>query len=352
MSFLIISYTLNFERRQFPSTVHIWEFVATAGFASSFLINGDNPEKDVWCKDPGTSATQSNNSACGAQGFLFIFFGLSLAMWCLAIAFIIFYGVVGNKRVIYLAKHTKLFHIFCWGGPLIFAVAALASKSIGYGPPLAWCFIHFEGYGYNDSNSVSNDYPLFYIPMLVVFVVILILFIATISKIVYTRRLQVRSQKDWKSRTFQAQMRVLVFIVIVFVICVSIFEWRFEIEGAKSKEKVGLDWAYCKMQIALGVPVDPNTCPGETNPARIQYSRTVGECFVLSGIGLLIFVGFGADIDVIKHWFKIFKLISTRDWDLLQELIVYGKDPFKVGDPKNSQQKISIHFDDEELSSL
>lgn len=67
--------------------------------------------------------------------------------------------------------------------------------------------------------------------------------------------------------------------------------WRFEIEAAdvrilkniklyillkrknnlltkQSKEEVGLEWAYCKLQIALEVPVNPGACPGDTNPAR------------------------------------------------------------------------------------
>lgn len=42
----------------------------------------------------------------------------------------------------------------------VFAISALATNSIGYGPPLAWCFIHFDGFGYA-TGSVSRDYPLF-----------------------------------------------------------------------------------------------------------------------------------------------------------------------------------------------
>lgn len=59
-----------------------------------------------------------------------------------------------------LQRYNKYFYLFGWGFPAvsrshfcdllffsheIFAVSAVLSHSIGYGPPLAWCFIHFEG---------------------------------------------------------------------------------------------------------------------------------------------------------------------------------------------------------------
>jgi hypothetical protein len=79
------------------------------------------------------------------------------------------------------------------------------------------------------------------------------------------------------------------------------------------------------MQIALGTGTNPDSCPGDTNPARsssylslslsfsftspflyrISYSRTAGESFVLSGIGALIFVAFGADLGIYTHWVKV-----------------------------------------------
>jgi hypothetical protein len=58
----------QYEKRKFPVAIHFWEFVATAGFGIAFLINGKDPQKDVWCFDAGTNATQENNSACAAQG--------------------------------------------------------------------------------------------------------------------------------------------------------------------------------------------------------------------------------------------------------------------------------------------
>jgi hypothetical protein len=59
---------IQYEKRQFPSVLHFWEFASTALFAISFLIGGKNPQKDVWCYDAGTYANQSNNTACGVQG--------------------------------------------------------------------------------------------------------------------------------------------------------------------------------------------------------------------------------------------------------------------------------------------
>lgn len=38
---------------------------------------------------------------------------------------------------------------------------------------------------------------------------------------------------------------------------------------------------------------------------RIDYNHTAVESFLLSGIGILIFIGFGADVNIYIHWFKI-----------------------------------------------
>jgi hypothetical protein len=132
---------VQYERRRFPSSIHIWEFVATSFFAISFLINGQAPEKNVWCYDEGTSATQSNNTACGVQGisslristnslsicwmlicivgFFFIVFGISLTAWCFVIAFIMCYAIVLNKKVSNLQRYVPFFHLFAWGFPLV-----------------------------------------------------------------------------------------------------------------------------------------------------------------------------------------------------------------------------------------
>lgn len=333
MSFLAVSYLVSFEKRKFPSIIHMFEFLATAGFAVAFLINGKDPEKDVWCYDEGTYATQHNNSACAAQGFLFIFFGLALAVWCLIIAYMIFYGIVLHKKVKNLRSYTKHFLVLGWGIPLVFAIAAISSGSIGYGPPLAWCFVHFNGFGYG--GGFSRDYPLFYIPALLIFTAVFLMFLATVGKIIYVRKFNIENSFVARrgSRTFKAQVRILLFILMVFIICLTIFQWRFEIEKINSDNNftsVGLNWVFCKMRNSINLPLeDAGYCPEKTNPARISYSRTSFESFVLSGIGILIFLGFGSDPAIYRHWMKLFKLAMKQNWQGIREFVLLGKDPFK-----------------------
>lgn len=61
-----------YEKRQFPTSLHFNEFVATLMFSVSFLLGGRSPERDVWCVDEGTNATQENNNMCAVQGMLSI----------------------------------------------------------------------------------------------------------------------------------------------------------------------------------------------------------------------------------------------------------------------------------------
>eukprot|EP00026_Physarum_polycephalum_P002509 Phypoly_transcript_02516.p1 GENE.Phypoly_transcript_02516~~Phypoly_transcript_02516.p1 ORF type:complete len:784 (+),score=67.50 Phypoly_transcript_02516:366-2717(+) len=331
MAFLIISYLVKYDKRKFPATMHLHEFVATSMFSISFLLGGSHPEKNVWCYDEGTYATQSNVPLCGVQGFFFIFFGIALAAWCAVIAFTMFYAIVLRRTkdaIKHLHKLNVFFILFGWGIPLVFAIAAVASKKIGYGPPLAWCFIKFEGQGYG--SVFSSDYPLFYIPVGVLFLGILLLFWITIAAIINVYRQRTASSE---SRVFiVAQIRVLTFIFVIFAICFTIFEWRFQIEGRNRKfnlAQVGIRWTYCKIKVLLQyADANPLDCPSEHNPARVDYAHTAFESFLLSGIGLLISIAFGSDPGIYKHWGKIFTLISMREWGRLKLLVVTGKDPF------------------------
>lgn len=67
-NFFFVIDLIKADKRRFPATTHLHEFVATALFAVSFLLGGTNPEKNVWCYDEGTYATQNNNATCAVQG--------------------------------------------------------------------------------------------------------------------------------------------------------------------------------------------------------------------------------------------------------------------------------------------
>jgi len=76
---------------------------------------------------------------------------------------------------------------------------------------------------------------------------------------------------------------------------------------------------------------------GATNPARINFQHTAFESFVLSGIGILIFIAFGADHKIYRHWYKLIRLTWSRDWEGLKGLVIHGKDPF--GSSKGSKSR-------------
>lgn len=245
-----------------------------------------------------------------------------------------FYGIVLNRKLSMLRKFHPLFHLIGWGAPLVFGGAALLTHSIGYGPPLAWCFVQFKGFGMGEEYGLSPDYYLFYIPIGVLLLTILVLFWVTVIKLIWVRRASsvAASGKRRKSLSFRAQIRGLIFIFVVFVITFTLFQWRLQIEADNRKDdlvEVGLKWTYCKMKTFLNLP-DPGYCPGDTNPARINYAHTVFESVLLSGIGMVIFIGFGADIGIYVHWHKIAKLARAREWRKAFDLVAHGRDPFKV----------------------
>jgi hypothetical protein len=141
------------------------------------------------------------------------------------------------------------------------------------------------------------------------------------------------------------------------------------------------------MKTFLKLP-NPGLCPQTTSPARyyylifaivwllsalcrIEYAHTAFESFLLSGIGLLIFIGFGTDPGIYQHWFKIslpffslffFFLVAifppkmvcgekilivrqivnfamAKEWTLLRDFVQYGK---MAEESKNSKRTLSL----------
>jgi len=159
------------------------------------------------------------------------------------------------------------------------------------------------------------------------------MFWVTMIKIIHTYKTRAFTAEN--SIIIYAQVRVLVYILGIFGMAFTLFEWRLEIEHDNRSGNLatkGLEWTYCKIKISLQLPdADPAVCPGDINPARINYAHTAFESFLLSGAGLLVFIAACSDISVFHHWGKIFKLIWWNQRENLHDLVCFGKDPFVPG---------------------
>eukprot|EP00026_Physarum_polycephalum_P008190 Phypoly_transcript_08269.p1 GENE.Phypoly_transcript_08269~~Phypoly_transcript_08269.p1 ORF type:complete len:481 (+),score=24.34 Phypoly_transcript_08269:99-1445(+) len=306
MIILIGVYLLSKERRQFPFTLHLNQFVATFFFCASFLIGGLHAEQTVWCDDKGTNATQSSNIWCAIQGTCFIFFGSAITSWSTSNAYVVYYIVVMQRynpeATKLLKKNVYRFYLFSWGIPLIFTIAAITTKKIGYGPPLAWCFMDFTAF---TSGVLSPDYILFYLPNVAKLILSSIMFCRSLAVIILMRRTHRKySTPNADQKLFSVQIRCLVFIVVNFIICFTLFEWRIKIQLDNKNRQVGLSWIYCKIatQLIKGYTGD---CPGSVNPARINYPHTIFESVLLSGIGVLIFMAFGSDLNLLSYLLSV-----------------------------------------------
>eukprot|EP00026_Physarum_polycephalum_P003730 Phypoly_transcript_03744.p1 GENE.Phypoly_transcript_03744~~Phypoly_transcript_03744.p1 ORF type:complete len:726 (+),score=31.94 Phypoly_transcript_03744:49-2226(+) len=313
MSFLIILYLLNKERRHFPYTLHINQFAATLLFCASFFIGGVNPEKSVWCTDAGTYATQQSNYWCAAQGTAFILFGTASTAWSTVNAYVVYFIVVVqsyNKGAMTMLLNRKVYiFVFAWGTPFIFAFAAVGWKKVAYGPPLAWCFVNFTAVS---QDTVSPDYILFYIPNAILISISAFLFCRIVLTIIFLRRTHTRSISAANQMLLNVTIRCLLFILCVFCIGFTLLEWRFKIQFDNKSRQIGLNWTYCKIATQILGTEYKGDCPGDVNPARINYPHTVFESLLLSGLGALFFLAFGSDpnllafVKVVSLFLKIF----------------------------------------------
>jgi len=81
MALLSIHYIADPKCRNSPKRFQLYSFLSQMLFALCFLVGGTDPIHNVWCKEPDTYSTLRTMPACGAQGVLFIMFGLSSSVW-------------------------------------------------------------------------------------------------------------------------------------------------------------------------------------------------------------------------------------------------------------------------------
>ncbi|KAK5584282.1 hypothetical protein RB653_005890 [Dictyostelium firmibasis] len=107
---------------------------------------------------------------CNLQGMGLVFFLSSSYLWTMCISISLF--MVFFTTIFELNHWFKYFHFICWGIPLFTAIISLIFHA--YGKTGSWCFI-------SDPTSIFR--LLYYLPLIVVFFINLVVFIAIRWKI-------------------------------------------------------------------------------------------------------------------------------------------------------------------------
>lgn len=321
--FMGISQLLVAEKRPFPANLPIWICLSLCMFNVAFFIGGRNPQKDVWCEDEGTYANQSNNVACGAQAFFFVYFGHVSLFMCPVLSFTLFYVVVCGKKLSEVVQKVAYFHGFIWGVPLIFAISGLASKNYGFSPIIPWCLysiIDYSDLSGKPMTGLSADWPLYFLPLGFMGLVSVTLFIITEIKIFLVQR------QVFKGTTVAAQRRVAFLITFLGLIILVILEWRIEIEaiGLNTMRSNITKWFLCKIKTELNLP-NPGECPGDVSPSGISYGHAMLVTVLCASLGIIVFCVFGFDKEIYKVWPLVFTTVTqTHNYEELWKVIKHG----------------------------
>jgi hypothetical protein len=318
MFFLVATSILESNKRKFPANILLFELASGGMISIAFFINGMNPKEEVWCVDDVTYSSAANNSACGAQGFIFMLFTLCTLTWWLVLSFNMFIAVVlGFSKE--LKKFEKYYHMFAWGIPLIFTIAVAAKKGFGYSPPASWCFIVSGIKVSGETVSVNGlDFKLFYFPILVGIIIALMMLIAVFVKIVLVtnKTRSITSPGSKSNVAFEAQKRIITLVLVLVIIFALVFEWRMALNASVNDnfKEIDFQWGLCKIKQQLNIP-DPGYCPGNTPPKVFNYGHTAFLTFLCSSIGIFLFSVFGTDPKIYTFWYYIIKCAFNGRWD-------------------------------------
>jgi hypothetical protein len=80
------------------------------------------------------TSTYGNTGFCNLQAFLIMYANLTGILWSSMIAFQVLLVVNLERNIKDLSKYHKIFHVICWGVPLIPSIVVASASSESRGP--------------------------------------------------------------------------------------------------------------------------------------------------------------------------------------------------------------------------
>eukprot|EP00026_Physarum_polycephalum_P003019 Phypoly_transcript_03028.p1 GENE.Phypoly_transcript_03028~~Phypoly_transcript_03028.p1 ORF type:complete len:736 (+),score=120.46 Phypoly_transcript_03028:316-2523(+) len=321
MCFLIASYSIDFNKRKFPARLQPYLFISIIGFTIGPLMSGLDPMDRTMCVDPTTYSTQENNSVCVAQTVFLMYFAFTSHLWTLVISALTFYTIVFEVRPSHFAPYEKYIHCLVWGIPMIFVIITLGTNNVNFGiSSRIYCFVKLDL-----QHAVTFDYYVFYIPLVVLIILTAVLFSASLYKLIMYQRANRKEGRLTKTMII-AQRRILVVTAILIIIFGASYGYRFSatrdviVDSVIAQDK----WIACKLRSELfGLPYPP-TCDSDINPFRKSMASMTFQNTFLPFIGIIVFVSFGSEPRIYRHWVALARCVKERDFSKLRGYVLHG----------------------------
>ena len=224
LSFIFII-IFSFEKtfRKFPSQVVIFLLVGSMIVALAFMLAtfvGGNVG-DVWCGDTEFYSSTKLNTGdrdihhgglCTFQGWNIVLGTLVLAHWWAALsincAILVRSGL--NFAVVEFGPRMQLlYHLICWGLPLVYSIIAVAATKIDYEPSSTFCFI-------SSADGYAWQIALWFVPMG------LCLLVGTVASLYAVVMLELQRSK-LNRRFLGPTLRILACVIFFFTVITIIF---------------------------------------------------------------------------------------------------------------------------------
>jgi len=248
---------------------------------------------EAWCAGPAEIGTQYNNVPCTVVAVGVIFASYVQVLWCLCLSMNLVYKFWQGKDL----PGQKPFHVFIWGSSCFMAALALGLGKVGYTRGSTRCtLIALE----SPVATQPSEYieGLFAYPILCL---VFLTFVFTVITILMLRKLS--GSSFWRSRSHEAEVRLLLFLVVY--ICIFTFVFGRIFNGIQKQEKIKeeyTEWITCVFN-------------GGTKCGPIKTRPNLGMQYIsdiTSGVyPLFIIAVLGMYRDTFRFWAKRWDLLAS-----------------------------------------
>eukprot|EP00026_Physarum_polycephalum_P006088 Phypoly_transcript_06129.p1 GENE.Phypoly_transcript_06129~~Phypoly_transcript_06129.p1 ORF type:complete len:589 (+),score=37.97 Phypoly_transcript_06129:23-1768(+) len=318
-STLIVHFIADPRCRNNGNRLQLYSFIANVLFCFGYTLGGPDPVTTTWCDNPTTNSTFFR-PRCGAQAFLIVVFGISVAAWWAICSYIMFKQLRSHTYQVSVAQEIS-FILAAFFAPIIPFMIGVKQGVVEFSSLNPYCFV--QNVVIDVSLPLYYQYALVYIPFAAATVVSVCFIIATMYKIVQhstqmNRSFSLSHETSGASLSLRhVNKRLLVWclFMILYFINIAGYHGYMDVQGKHLAENVQ-DWQICRTLAQLGLGPDTK-CPDAIYPSPISFSGTILHNILSTSIGTFTFFAFATSSNIYRFWVIAARLACTREWDKL-----------------------------------
>lgn len=301
--YLIISFTIFQEKRQFPGVLPVFLFICANIRAFAYCFGSMIGHENIWCQNNHTPNSWGAG-ACTFQGIIWVYSTLTGMIWWTIICFNLALITLFPSWQTFIKRWYHVYHL-AWFPAVITLIIALANEVLGYGGDV-WCSIHIGPVQVEYTQDVngahtyaSTDEYLWNLLLLIVPIFVMLI-IGTICFVGFTVKLLLYARaKKWK--IFFIHTRISIFILYYIIEYSLVFAFEVSLITQKNSQLQNYqNYIICSYDALFNKTLVCELADG------VNFGLWVVIVLFVASEGIVLFVIFGTSLGLYKLWYKLF----------------------------------------------